>query len=200
MAAWRQRSGAEYLGAMSAVIKRPATFADLEDLPAQVVGEIVRGELFVSPRPAIPHALAASCLGIELGPFHRGRGGPGGWWILYEPELHLADDVLVPDLAGWKRSRLPVLPQTAAFVEAPDWPCEVLAPSTARVDLQFKLPAYATAGVEFAWIIDPIQRSLQAFRCRDGKWVLQVSATGNERVRLEPFEAIELELATLWEE
>jgi Uma2 family endonuclease len=115
--------------------RKPATYADLEALPAHVVGEIIARELYVSPRPASPHALVSSVLGGTLiGPFHLGRGGPGGWFIIDEPELHLREDVLVPDLAGWRRERMPVFQRTAAFELAPDWVCEVLSISTARLD------------------------------------------------------------------
>src|SRR6476646_4505786 len=109
----------------------PDTYADIEALPPNQVGEIVRGVLYANPRPASPHAAAASAVGEELGPpFKRGRGGPGGWVILDEPELHLGEDVLVPDLAGWRRERMPELPRAAFFTLAPDWACEVLSPST----------------------------------------------------------------------
>src|SRR5688572_13466667 len=107
--------------------KRPATYADLEALPANMIGQIVGGELYASPRPAAPHALTASIVGMDLGsPFQRRRGGPGGWWILDEPELHFGNDVVVPDLAGWRVERMPQVPRTAAIELAPDWLCEVL--------------------------------------------------------------------------
>src|SRR4051812_44978930 len=105
----------------------PATAADLARLPPHVVGEIVDGVLQVSPRPASPHARAASTLQVDLGgPFDRGRGGPGGWWIVVEPELRFGADVVVPDLAGWRRERLPTWPDVPFFTLAPDWVCEVL--------------------------------------------------------------------------
>jgi Uma2 family endonuclease len=111
---------------------RPATYADLEALPANQIGEIVRGVLYANPRPATLHARASSSLGGELyGPFDRGRGGPGGWIFLDEPELHFGEDVVVPDLAGWRRERLPELPQTTFLTLPPDWLCEVLSASTA---------------------------------------------------------------------
>lgn len=120
-------------GTLATMSKRPATYADLEALPANQVGEIFGGVLYAFPRPAFPHARAASRLGVDLGgPFDRGRGGPGGWVILNEPELHLGDDVLVPDLAGWRRGRMPEMPATAFTTLAPDWLCEVLSPSTTR--------------------------------------------------------------------
>jgi len=123
--------------------RRPATYADLQALPEHVVGELISGELHISPRPAAPHTVAASRLGGGLsGPFDEGRGGPGGWIILDEPELHFGEDVLVPDLAGWRRERMPRPPRAAAFTLAPDWVCEVLSPSTAALDRGIKLPVY----------------------------------------------------------
>lgn len=120
---------------MAEPARRHATYEDLVRVPSHLVAELIQGHLITSPRPAPPHALVASSLGADLhGPFHRGKGGPGGWVILDEPELHLNGDVLVPDLAGWRRERMPALPQTSAFELAPDWACEVLSPSTAAID------------------------------------------------------------------
>src|SRR6185503_19025908 len=110
--------------AMARGTKEKATYKDLIRVPDLYVAEILGGELFASPRPGGPHSLASSALGFELGgPFQLGRGGPGGWWILDEPELHLGDDVVVPDLAGWKRTRMPESPKVVAFTLAPDWVC-----------------------------------------------------------------------------
>lgn len=166
---WVARQRAEYIWGMPAFAAQPATYSDLEALPETVVGELIAGDLYVSPRPAARHVLVSSALGIELGPFQRGRGGPGGWWILDEPELHLRSDVLVPDLAGWRRERMPELPDGVAFNVVPDWVCEVLSPSTAKIDLEIKLPLYAAAGVEFAWLIEPVNRTLQVFRRFDAR-------------------------------
>jgi len=179
--------------------KKPATYQDLCALPEHLVGEIVDGELHASPRPASPHALASSGLGYDItGPFQRGKGGPGGWWILDEPELHLDRDVLVPDLAGWRKERLPVLPREPFFTLAPDWACEVLSPSTRSFDRARKLPKYAAAGVSHAWLVDPDAYSLEVFR-RDGDlWVLLGTYVGDEKVRAEPFDAVELALSDLW--
>lgn len=178
--------------------KRGATYEDLLRLPESKLGEIVDGELFVSPRPAALHAQAASVLGGELsGPFHRGKGGPGGWVILDEPELHLAGQVVVPDLAGWRRERMPQIPDAAAFELAPDWICEVLSPSTESFDRARKLPVYASAGVKHAWLVDPGPRTLEVFRLEGGGWRL-VGTLTEDRVRAEPFDAVELELGALW--
>jgi Uma2 family endonuclease len=181
---------------------KPATYDDLLALPEHVVGEIIGGELIVSPRPAPRHAVAASVLGGDLGPpYHgSGRGGPGGWWILFEPEFHTDDDVLVPDLAGWRRTRLPVLPETAYFALAPDWICEVLSPGTARLDRQKKLAIYARAGVDHAWLLDPIQRTLEVLRLERGHWVIVGIHADQDKVSAEPFEATVIELARLWDD
>lgn len=177
----------------------PATYADLEGLPANQVGEIVRGVLYAHPRPAARHARAASTLGEELGPpFNRGRGGPGGWLILDEPELHLASDVLVPDLAGWRRERMPELPDVVAFELAPDWACEVLSASTAAVDRGEKLPVYARERVAHVWFVDPIAKTLEVLRLDGDSYRIVGTHHGDSVVRAEPFDAIALELGLLW--
>ena len=178
---------------------RPATYEDVLALPEHVVGEIIGGELIVSPRPAPRHAVAASVLAGELGPpYHSGRGGPGGWWIIFEPELRLDEDVLVPDLAGWRRERLPVVPETAYFTLAPDWICEVLSPGTARLDRQRKLAVYAREGVADAWLLDPIERTLEVLRLDGKQWVIVSVHAGDEEVYAEPFEGTGVVLARLW--
>src|SRR5688572_5797091 len=145
---------------------RRATYADLEAVPAHLVAEIINGELRTLPRPAPKHARASSRLGVRLGgPFDLGEGGPGGWSILDEPELHLGleQDVLVPDLAGWRLERMPKLPETAYFELPPDWVCEVLSPSTEADDRVDKMPIYAREGVRHVWLIDPILQTLEVF-------------------------------------
>ena len=113
----------------------PATYQDVLDAPAHRVAEIVDGTLHVSPRPASLQALAKTCLAASLGPaFCFGRRGPGGWWIMHEPELHLGEDILVPDVAGWRRERLPSIPETRGGVIAPDWVCETMSDSTREFD------------------------------------------------------------------
>lgn len=179
--------------------KRPATYADIEALPDHLIGEIIGGELIVSPRPSPLHVLATSALGDELvGPFQKGRGGPGGWWILDAPELHIGGEVLVPDLAGWRRERMPTLPDTAWFAVVPDWLCEVRSPSTGLVDRVQKLPIYRAAGVRHAWILDPDAQTLEVYRSDPSGWVLIATAGGASRVRVEPFEAVAIDLSTLW--
>lgn len=178
---------------------RPATYRDLEALPSNVVGEIVRGVLYANPRPALPHAAAASALGEELGPpFKRGRGGPGGWIILDEPELHLGEDVLVPDLGGWRRERMPELPMAAFVTLAPDWACEVLSPSTSKLDRGAKLPVYAREGVRHVWLVDPLEQYLEILRLDGDSYRIVHTHVADAKVRAEPFEAIELDLSVLW--
>ena len=179
--------------------KRPASYQDVLDAPEHIVAEILHGELRLSPRPATPASIVASNLHCEIGPpFGHGRGGPGGWIVIIEPELHLGDDILVPDLAAWRRERMPVPPH-AAFIElAPDWVCEVLSPSTRRYDRLEKLPAYAAHGVGHAWLVDPRMRSLEAFRRVDNTWLVVAAVVDDARARVEPFDAIELDLASLW--
>jgi Uma2 family endonuclease len=179
--------------------KRPATYEDLLAAPAHLVAEIINGELVTSPRPASTHARASSSIGGELyGPFDRGRGGPGGWIILDEPELHVLGHVLVPDLAGWRRKRMHEMPDASAFELAPDWTCEVLSPSTAKVDRVDKVPIYAQASVSHVWLVDPVLQTLEALRLESGGYRLVGTWHGSAKVRVEPFDAIELELAALW--
>ena len=184
----------------STVRKTRASYDDLLGVPDNFVAEIVDGELHTSPRPASPHAVAATGLDHQLSPFDRGRGGPGGWWILFEPELHLGEDVLVPDLAGWRRERMPTVPSVAFFTLVPDWVCEVVSPGTGRLDRVKKLPAYARAAVPHAWIVDPEARTLEVLRRQGEGWLLAATHGGDEIVRAEPFGAIELDLLALWGE
>lgn len=181
--------------------QKPATYADLEALPSNQVGEIVDGVLYASPRPATPHARTTLELGSELRePFDRGRSGPGGWLFLFEPELHLGRDVLVPDLAGWRRERMPKLPRVVGLTMAPDWLCEVVSPSTARLDRGRKLAAYAREGVKHVWLVDPLQRTLEVLRLEGEHYLLMGTHEDVETVRAEPFEAFALELRVLWDD
>src|SRR5712691_12176541 len=184
--------------------RRRATYEDLCKVPDHLVAEIIDGELFTSPRPALPHALASSMIGFALiGTFGgppEGSTAPGGWWILDEPELHFGEDVLVPDLAGWTRQRLPSMPQEAFFTLAPDWVCEVISPHNERHDRARKMPVYAREGVRHAWPVDPLDRSLEVFRLEAGRWSLLATHRGDEIVRAEPFQAVEVDLLGLWGE
>ncbi len=185
------------------VERRPlkrATYDDVLNAPEHQVAEILDGELFLSPRPRPRHAVASSRLTMELRPFDDEGGTPGGWWVLDEPELHLGEHVVVPDLGGWRRERLPAIPDAAWFELAPDWVCEVLSPSTERIDRQRKLRIYAAASVGHAWLVNPAERTLEVLRLRDGAWTILAVHAGDELVRAEPFEALELDLARLWPE
>jgi Uma2 family endonuclease len=169
--------------------------------PPHLRAEIINGTLYVLPRPAPRHTNAASVLGGELsGPFHRGRGGPGGWWILFEPEVQLEPKVpFVPDLAGWRAERMPELPDTAFFSIAPDWICEILSRSTEKLDRDEKLPYYAAHGVRHVWLIDPIDKRLEVHVLGDNaRWRAVRIFEGDAVVRADPFDAIELDLAALW--
>jgi Uma2 family endonuclease len=180
--------------------KSPATYEDLLKVPDHLVAEIVDGELYTSPRPAPRHAHASSRLGGVLdAPFDRGRGGPGGWRILDERELHLDRDVLVPDLAGWRRERMPELPDETYFSLAPDWIGEVLSPSTAALDRVKKLTVYARERVEHAWLVDPTAQTVEVLKIENGRWMILSTCGGLDVVRLPPFEAADLDLAILWD-
>lgn len=185
---------------MSDPAQRLATYQDVLDAPPHLVAEVIAGELHLHPRPAKPHAAAAAALGEELGPpFERARGGPGGWTILDEPELHLGADILVPDLGGWRAERMPELVDDEPFFRlAPDWACEVLHPRTAQYDRTDKLGIYAREQVRWAWLVDPLQRTLEALRLEAGRWMLLGTWRHEMHVRAEPFDAIELELGVLW--
>ena len=177
---------------------RPS-YRDVLDAPAHMVAEVVRGALHLQPRPAFPQALAGSSLGGELvGPFQKGRGGPGGWWILDGPELHFGGDILVPDLAGWRRGRMPQFPDIAWTVLAPDWVCELLSPSTRKLDLEEKRPVYAREGVGHLWLVDPAARTLEAFALEEGGWRPAGGVRGAGPVSLPPFEAVAFPLDALW--
>lgn len=179
--------------------RRPATYDDILALPPNVTGQIVDGELHVTPRPSNPHATASSTLGMDIGgAYQRGRGGPGGWWIVDEPEIHLGRDVVVPDLAGWRKEHLPAIPAEPFFTLAPDWVCEVLSPSTASFDRVKKMRVFAREGVRHAWLVDPAARTLEVFQLTDGKWTLLAAHGEGEVVRAAPFDEIEIVLADLW--
>jgi Uma2 family endonuclease len=185
---------------MAETSRRRATYQDVLDAPADKIAEVINGELRLSPQPRLGHQSVSSNLGVELGaPFGRGRGGPGGWIFLDEPELHLGEDILVPDIAGWRRERLPSLDGDAGYLTlAPDWLCEVLSPSTETMDRADKLPIYAAHGVGHVWLINPRQRTLEVLRLHEGKWLTLAVHRDDQRVRVEPFDAIEIDLAMLW--
>ena len=184
---------------MADAASRLATYADLEAVPDHLVAEIIDGTLETHPRPRPRHATAAMELATELGsPFGRGRGGPGGWIFMAEPELHLGTQVVVPDLAGWRRERMPAEP-AAAFVETPpDWVCEILSPSTTRIDRGPKRRIYAEAGVDHLWLLDPSDGVLEAFALTGGRWLLLGTVQRGEVVGLPPFDAVPFALDDLF--
>jgi len=180
-------------------LKKDATYDDLRDVPEHFVAEMFDGELYASPRPALPHTRATSLLGAELiGRFDQAVNGPGGWVILYEPELHFGNDVLVPDLAGWSQSRLPKVPPDAYLTLAPDWVCEILSPSTETIDRTKKLRIYARVRVAHAWLLDPLRQTLEALSLRSASLAPIAVHEGRVKVRAAPFDAVELDLGSLW--
>ena len=177
-----------------------ATYDDLLALPEHETGELIHGNLYAQARPSGKHGLAAGALQADLGfPFSFGRGGPGGWWIIPEPEVHFIrnTEVAVPDMGGWRRERMPDVPGDQRFEVAPDWVCEILSPSTARKDRVLKMPLYARYGVAHVWLVDPLAQTLEAFELRAGEWVLIATLSESDKVRVRPFDAIEFDLSDL---
>lgn len=180
---------------------QPSLYEQLLALPEGLTGEILNGQLHTQPRPAGPHIRAESSLGSKLHRrFDEGDDGPGGWWILLEPEVHFVRDteVAVPDIAGWRRERLPALPAGHRFEVVPDWVCEILSPSTASKDREVKLPLYARYRVEHAWLVDPIARRLEANARNGDEWRLILEAGEAQTVEIPPFSGVPLALGTLW--
>jgi Uma2 family endonuclease len=184
---------------MANAAKRQATYEDLLKVPENMIGEIVLGTLVTQPRPASPHAWAATALTGDLdGPFRRGRGGPGGWVLLLEPELHLGADIVVPDMAGWRRERMPAMPEVPFFTLSPDWVLEIVSPSTMAHDRVDKASIYAREGVSYLWFVDPTAHTLETHTLENGRWLRTGAWKDNDHVRAQPFDAIELELGELW--
>ena len=182
----------------------PDVIAGYRNAPGHLVAEIVDGELSLLPRPRTRHAHGTTRLAGRLAAFGDPRGDdPGGWILLVEPELHLGPrpDILVPDLAGWRRERLPpgfLADDAPGITLQPDWVCEVLSPSTARIDRTKKLPIYHREGVVHAWLVDPTAHTLDVLRRHDLGWLLVASYEGASALRAEPFDAVEIDLAGLW--
>ena len=186
---------------MNSPIKKVKTnYEAWAELPSHVVGEIIGDELHASPRPTPRHA--NSCTGVVdqiRGPFHNGSGGgPGGWIILFEPEIHMDENIFVPDIAGWKRERMPQIPDEAFFTKEPDWICEVLSPSTAALDRVKKMPLYANLGVKFFWLVDPLIKTVEIYKNDHINWLLLNTFSDDKKVRAAPFDAIEIDLSVLW--
>jgi Uma2 family endonuclease len=183
----------------TATIRRPATYQDVLDAPPGMIAELIRGALHLQPRPRPKHSRAITRLGSRLdGAFGDDADASGGWEILIEPELHLGAEVVVPDLAGWRRERLPTLPDEVGITVAPDWVCEVLSPSTRTYDLTDKREVYAEHGVGWLWFVDPLARTLEVFALRDGAWVLIAALHDEAEVRVAPFDAVGFALGALW--
>jgi Uma2 family endonuclease len=184
---------------MTAPARKPATYADLLALPATMVGEIIGGRLHAQPRPRAGHGAAGGALGsIVTGSYQFGRGGPGGWLFIDEPELHLGRDIVVPDIAGWRTERIDFTAETVGITTAPDWVCEVLSPTTEKLDRGPKRAIYGAAGVGHLWLLDPRARLLEAFANVNGQWLLIGVASSNDEVALAPFEAAPFALGLLF--
>ncbi len=178
---------------------KKATYDDLHSIPENMLGQIIDGELHTMPRPSPKHAKAASDLGaVIIYPYRFGRGGPGGWIILDEPEVRLGEHTLVPDIAGWKKERFPSSLKTNWIEVSPDWICEVLSPDTIRLDKTKKMPIYAKHNVKHIWLINPTDKTLDVFKLAPGGWLLLYAFVDNDKVKAEPFQEIEIDLAELW--
>jgi Uma2 family endonuclease len=176
-----------------------ATYEDVLNAPEHRVAELLEGELILSPRPSARHAAAMAAIhGTLWSRFDGGERRPSGWIVLPEPELHFGTTVVVPDVAAWRRERLPSLPDQPWLEVAPDWICEVLSPSTARIDRGRKLKAYAEAGVSHAWLVNPVDRTLEVLSLKDGAWMLVAAFGGSDVARIQPFEDLEVVLNRLW--
>lgn len=180
--------------------RREATYQDVLDAPAHEVAEIIDGELYLSPRPGTPHTRAVSQLHLILGgPFDRGIGGPGGWYFLVEPELHFGKNIVVPDIAAWRRDNLPDDLNGPFIVDPPDWICEGLSKSTVRLDREKKMPLYARVGVGHAWLVDPlVMKAVEVYRLEAKRYELVRMFLDDELIRAEPFDAIELRFGEIW--
>jgi len=178
--------------------RRKAGYRDVLAAPPHKVAEVLAGTLYTQPRPASRQAWASAIIGGNLvNPFGRGEGGPGGWWIVFEPELHLGEDIPVPDLAGWRRETMPEYPDAAFFDIAPDWVCEVLSPSTARIDRHEKAGIYAREGVSHLWFVDPAAKTLEVMALRDARWTVLATLADDAPVSQPPFEAVTFPLAAI---
>ena len=181
---------------------RSATLADLLAIPeAERHHEIVDGDLVRKALPSLRHGAAqaglAEELGVAYGPRSRGRG-PGGWVFATETEVRLAEDQIYrPDVAGWRRERMPLLTGSSPLDIVPDWVCEVLSASNAAHDLVKKRRTYHRSRVSHYWILDPEAETLTVYRWTADGYLVVLDATGDERVRAEPFDTIELSVTSL---
>jgi Uma2 family endonuclease len=186
---------------MAEAARNQTLYEALEALPEGLTGEILDGQLHTQPQPTARHQAAASKLGGKLiDPYSEGKGGPGGWWIIDEPEIHFVRDkvVVVPDLAAWRRERMPDLPVDQRFEVVPDWVCEILSPSTRSKDREIKMPLYARHGVGNAWLIDPDAETLEAYELRGAEWT-QLGVYGvDDTPAAAPFEVAAFRVGDLW--
>ncbi|MDR3566969.1 MAG: Uma2 family endonuclease [Syntrophobacteraceae bacterium] len=188
---------------MAQTAQRRATYDDLYSIPENMTGEIIDGKLIATPRPARRHVHAASTLGIKIAPFYQfgDAGGPGGWIIYFEPEIHFSpENIFVPDLAGWKKERLLTPAEEHRFFVCPDWICEIHSPTTAQRDRIIKMRLFAQSAVPFVWLIDPAVKTLEVFRLESATWSRLDAFSENDKVRAEPFEGLEIDLSVLWME
>jgi Uma2 family endonuclease len=187
---------------MAAPARRFATYADLLALPDDVRAEVLAGQVVTAPAPLPRHSKAQRAMGRFVGgPFDDddGHGGPGGWWIFVEVDVQLGThDVVRPDLAGWRRVRLPRPGNQRPITTPPDWVCEILSKSTAARDRGIKRELYARSGIPHYWLIDVEARVLEAFELREGRWLLSGTYDDSALARIEPFAAIELPVGRLF--
>jgi Uma2 family endonuclease len=175
-----------------------ALWAELEALPPGVRGEIIRGTLYTQAPTPRHQDIAGAVAGDLRTPYHRGRGGPGGWLILNAPGIRLTPkEEFIPDVAGWRKERLPRISDEPITI-APDWICEVQSKSTSRYDLQTKRPFYAEIGVGWLWYVDPEHKTLSVHRLERGRWVEMGIWSGADKVKAPPFDAVEIDLAEWW--
>lgn len=197
---------------MAARIKEHAAYEDLLRAPENMVAELVDGELYTWPRPRGTHGRAAMNIATAINiRYGQGSGGIGGWWIIGEPELHFPADravrdrgrargkqIVVPDIGGWRVTRMPLPPSSHVFDVVPDWVCEIISPSTKRFDWGKKLALYASNGVPWAWYVDVDDRQLHVMQLVNGEWVIKHIYAGNDVVRAEPFPDAEIDLEWVW--
>lgn len=180
--------------------QKKATYADIQRLPDALRGEILAGELYVAPRPSPIHQKAMTKMTVQLGGHLGGNeGDERGWIFLTEPELHLNDEVIVPDLAAWKAKRVTSQFYSQAWVSVtPDWICEIQSPSTARIDRITKRRIYLGLQIPYYWLVDPLAKTLEALKKNENHWIEVGFHGGDEKVRIEPFQDLEIELSTFW--
>lgn len=173
---------------------------DILAVPEGVSAEVVGGELITAPRPHPRHGSAQAVLSAEItAPFQLGRGGPGGWWILIEPDVFFGPhDIVAPDLVGWRKDRVPAFPDEQPISIRPDWICEVLSPRTARRDRTVKSDLYLRAAVPHFWLVDPQARTLEAFELQQDRWLRLGAWTDGDRAAIPPFDAVEIDVGELF--